>query len=611
MGMNAGASQQQAPEDLLGSVLGTCALERILGRGGMGVVYLAQQSRPHRQVAVKVLLLSLMPDPERRERFLKRFRREADAVAALDHPNILPIFEYGEQTELAYLVMPYVGRGTLRDRVERKGQLPLAEVAGFLAQAAAALDYAHAHGVIHRDVKPQNMLLYPDKRLMLGDFGIAKVAAQAAINEDGQQADPLTTLGHVVGTPDYIAPEQAMGYMVDARADIYSLGVVLFYMVTGRVPFVAPQPMTVAAKHVSEPPPSPRQFRRDLPAAAEAVILKAMAKDPAARYRSAGELSRAFRAALPTLPTPGPSTERRPPPRVIVQPVVAPKAQIARQAPQRAVPAAIELPARKGRTPAHRRWLAIVGIVLLIALLAVGGYAAVELIGSHPRVPPVVTGSPVGGASPTMNPSPTNTLTPLPTNTATTTPPLSYQAEQFEPQPSDLPPGATALGPQVATTRDDFHRNNPGRVVDPTDPQGGYNWQKDIVIEIDQGDNAYLFIAIDQFASAGGAKSYFQAVIPHLTQVQQGQIGQAEVEGSCCDNSNNPSHNLFFRDQNVTVLISVEMPTTDQAIQDARSVAMKMDQHVHPPALTVQSDLVLSGRQNQQMIAASLHQSRG
>ncbi|GEM_PF-2512058 len=607
MGMNAGASQRRLPEDLLGTVLGTCALERILGRGGMGVVYLAQQSRPHRQVAVKVLLLSLMPDPERRERFLKRFRREADAVAVLEHPNILPIFEYGEQADLAYLVMPYVGRGTLRDRVERKGPLPLAEAAGFLAQASAALDYAHAHGVIHRDVKPQNMLLYPDKRLVLSDFGIAKVAAQAALDDGEQQAEPLTTLGHVVGTPDYIAPEQALGQPIDARADVYSLGVVLFYMVTGRVPFIGPQPMTVAAKHVSEPPPPPSQFRQDLPAAAEAVILKALAKDPATRYRSAGELSRAFRAALPPLPAPVRSTEQRPPPKVATEPAP-PKAPSARKEPQPVVvPAGVQTPGGKGRTSEEKRWLAIGGSLLLIALLAAGAYAALKTI------KPLASGTPTPPVTnrPTMKPSPTNTPTLTPTNTATTTPPPLYQADQFLPQQSDLPAETVSTDPLTATTPDQFQQDSQQlgvvRVTDPTQQQ--YHWKQSLLLEIEHDGNAYLNIGIDQFTSAADAEHYFTDVIQHLTQVEQGQIGQAEVEGLCCDNSNNSEYNLFFRDQNVTVLVLVEVQTTDQAIQDARGVAMKMDQRAHQSSSAGQADLLPFSRQDWRLAAESLRQA--
>jgi|SRR5579859_138273 len=606
MGMDAEASKQRTPEDLLGSVLGTCKLERILGRGGMGVVYLAQQSRPHRQVAVKVLLLSLLPDPDRRARFLKRFRREADAVAALDHPNILPIYEYGEQADLAYLVMPYVSGGTLRNRVERKGQLPLTEVAGFLAQMAAALDYAHARGVIHRDVKPQNMLLYPDKRLMLSDFGIAKVAAQAAADEHGQLAPQLTTQGHVVGTPDYIAPEQAIGQPVDARADIYSLGVVLFYLVTGRVPFIAPQPMTVAALHVAELPPKPRQFRPDLPPAAEAVILKALAKEPAGRYRTAGDFSRAFRAALPTLPAPAPSVERH---------AATPKATVPPPAvPPRVHPAGRELPpptpplaaaeSNQETTSTRRRWLAIGATLLLIILAAGGAYAATNIGKHQTSVSGTITASPIRTPPPTSTVRPTPTNTPTPTPTSTPSPPV-YTAEQFEPQQSDLPAGTTATAPQTAITADQFHQLYPdgSRVVDPT--QGSYHWQKDIFIAVEQGDNAYLEIALDQFNAAADAQQYFQDVAPHIQpDAQQHAIGQQEKNGFCCD-SNPTAYNIFFQDQNVTVIIQVVM-STSQAIQDGLSVGMKMDQRAQQPTQTGLADRWLANHQRMLIAAAAL-----
>ncbi len=581
MGRDAGASEQRSPEDLLGSVLGTCTLERILGRGGMGVVYLAQQSRPHRQVAVKALLLSLMPDPERRSRFLQRFRREADAIAALDHPNILPIYEYGEQADLAYLVMPYVTGGTLRDRVERKGPLPFPEVAGFLAQMAGALDYAHAHGVIHRDVKPQNMLLYPDKRLMLSDFGIAKVAEQAAADEDAPTLPQLTTMGHVVGTPDYIAPEQAVGQQVDARADIYSLGVVLFYLVTGRVPFVGAQPMTVAAKHVSEPPPPPRQFRPDLPPTAERVILKAMAKNPDERYRTAGELSQAFRAALPkvTVPAPGPGQNQAPPkavaPVVLPSPQPLPKRDSRR--PTRFPETPQVGPTRKdGSTPPRRRWLAI-GAALLVLIMAAGGvYAAINSNQNKANPTPTVTS--VSTRTPTPTRTATSTPTPSPTVTSTSTPvPSSYQAEQLLPQQSDLPQGTTLLPSQIATTPDELHGLPITLAVDPT--QGEYNWQKGAYVEVDQNGSAYLKISIEQFARATNAQNYYNDVLKHLKNTQQVQIGQQAVDCFCCDD-NAMSYNVMFQDQNIVVLI-LAADSSAPAQQDSLSVAANMDQHVH------------------------------
>jgi serine/threonine protein kinase len=573
MGLD-GSVSQRSPEDLLGTTLGTCTLERVLGRGGMGVVYLAQQSRPRRQVAVKVLMLSWLPDSHRRERFLERFRREADAVAALEHPNILPIFEYGEQDDLAYLVMPYVSGGTLRDRVLRKGPLPLLEAAGFIAQAAAALEYAHSRGVIHRDVKPQNMLLYPDKRLVLGDFGIAKLA-QAAAEEEGAKPSDLTTLGRVVGTPDYMSPEQAMGKTVDARTDIYSLGVVLFYLVTGRLPFVAPQSMTVVAKHVSEPPPSPRQFRPELPVAAENVILRALAKDPDERYRSASDLSRTFRATLPSMTTPIESAERR------VMAAPPPISPLSAGGKARDTDKLLRLPAArvKAETPASKppsqRWLNVL-IALVIVALAAGGVYAATHVGKQNQ-PPVATRitSPTSRPSitPTNTPSPTATNTP--TATATTPPPTTYQAEQLTPQNSDLPAGTTIASKVTSTTPGDFAKANPGRVVDPT---SGFNWTKDILTTIDRNGSSYLVVGVDQFATANDAHSYYATVAGHLVSTQVFQAGDEGIEGLCCDLSPT-AFNIFYREKNVTVLILVDADG-QQAIQDGEALAKALDQHV-------------------------------
>src|SRR6266571_3840469 len=162
-------------ESLIGTVLGTCTLKKIIGQGGMGAVFLAQQSRPRRQVAVKVLLPMTSLTPNQLAAFLERFRRETDAAASLEHPNIMPVYEYGERDGLAYLVMPYISGGTLRDVMEREGTLTFPKTVNYLDQLGAALDYAHERGVIHRDVKPANILLTPEGRLLLTDFGLVKL----------------------------------------------------------------------------------------------------------------------------------------------------------------------------------------------------------------------------------------------------------------------------------------------------------------------------------------------------------------------------------------------------------------------------------------------------
>jgi hypothetical protein len=280
-------------EALVGTVLGTCTLQQLIGQGGMGAVYLAQQSRPRRQVAVKVLLPSTTLKPQHLAAFLERFRRETDAAASLEHPNIMPVYEYGERDGLAYLVMPFISGGTLRDVLEDEGSLALPKIVNYLEQLAAALDFAHARGVIHRDIKPANILLTPEGRLLLTDFGLVKILS------DGQGAQVrLTGAGAPVGTPDYMSPEQVIGAEVDGRADQYSLGIILYQMVTGTTPFQGETPMQIAAQQLHGQPPSPRMFRPELPEAAEQVMLKTMAKRPGDRYTNALEFATTFRLAL-------------------------------------------------------------------------------------------------------------------------------------------------------------------------------------------------------------------------------------------------------------------------------------------------------------------------
>jgi serine/threonine protein kinase len=283
---------------LLGWALGTCTLEHLIGRGGMGAVYLAQQSRPRRSVAVKVLVPGLLLERRVHNEFLVRFRREADAIAALDHINIMPIYEYGEQEQLAYLVMPYVTGGTLREVLEQRGILPLAEVLPIIEQAASALDYAHKQGIVHRDLKPGNILFHADGRVLLADFGLAKVLKETTDTEQ-VPTSTLTSLGTVIGTPEYLSPEQATGSPVDQRTDIYSLGVILYQMLGGRLPFTGATPVAIAIKQTLEEPPPITEMNPALPRGVVAVIMKAIAKKPDQRYATAGELVRALRAAIP------------------------------------------------------------------------------------------------------------------------------------------------------------------------------------------------------------------------------------------------------------------------------------------------------------------------
>lgn len=283
-------------KELLGVTLGTCTLESVIGRGGMGAVYLAQQSRPIRTVAVKVLIPATAQDPDQQRMFLTRFQREADTIAKLEQQNILQIYEYDEAVvkgqKLAYLVMPFVRGGTLRERIEemrRSGSyFDLRQVESYLSQIADALDYAHGMGVVHRDIKPANLLFHSDGRLLLSDFGIVRL-----------QATPgLTMAGSFLGTAEYASPEQISTSDVDARSDIYSLGIILYELLTGTVPFTAPSPFAVMHMKLTEPTPSVRSRRPDLSSAVDAVVMKALAKNPADRYASATAFAHDFSAAL-------------------------------------------------------------------------------------------------------------------------------------------------------------------------------------------------------------------------------------------------------------------------------------------------------------------------
>ncbi|HSD83460.1 MAG TPA: protein kinase, partial [Anaerolineae bacterium] len=273
--------------DLIGKTLGQYHIVEPIGHGGMAAVFKAHQPALDRFVAVKVLLPQQASTPEFRERFI----REARAIAQLNHPNILPIIDYGQADDLIYIVMKYVAGGTLSERLKRP--IDLATTTGLIMQTAAALDHAHQRGVVHRDVKPSNVLLDDGQWVQLADFGLAKLLA-------GDQA--LTTSGLSLGTPAYLSPEQGQGSPIDHHADIYSLGVMLYEMITGRLPFTAESPMGVIVKHVYEQPVSPRALNPDIPEALEAVILKGLAKPIEERYHSAGELAHALQVAVSEMP---------------------------------------------------------------------------------------------------------------------------------------------------------------------------------------------------------------------------------------------------------------------------------------------------------------------
>src|SRR3954469_7795566 len=268
-----------------GSVFAGHRIEAVAGRGGMGVVYRATQLALDRTVALKVIAPGLLEDQTVRSRFV----RESKVAASIDHPNVIPIYYAGDESGIAYIAMRYVAGDDVRSLVRREGRLAPERAARIIAQIGAALDEAHSAGLVHRDIKPANVLLTADDHVYLTDFGLTKHALSIAGS---------TKPGHWVGTLDYVAPEQIRGERVDARVDIYALGCLLHYTLTGAVPFPREGDEARLWAHLSDPPPEPTEHApAGLPSAFDAVVERALAKDPEDRYPSAGDLGRAAKAA--------------------------------------------------------------------------------------------------------------------------------------------------------------------------------------------------------------------------------------------------------------------------------------------------------------------------
>nr|HET6901228.1 FHA domain-containing serine/threonine-protein kinase [Ktedonobacteraceae bacterium] len=268
---------------LVGKSLGQFRIVERIGVGGMATVFKAYQPNLDRYVAIKVLPAYHARDPV----FVKRFVQEARAVAKLIHPNILQIHDFGDQDNITYIVMEYVEGGTLKDRLKRPLSVP--EAIDYMIQAAEGLDCAHRNGIIHRDVKPANMLLRKDGYLLLSDFGIAKIL---------EGTTNLTRVGTGIGTPQYMSPEQGTGQAVDRRSDIYSLGIVLFHCLAGRVPYSADNPLTITVKHLNEPLPVEMLRAAGVPAPIEQVVVRMTAKAAQDRYQTTDELINALTTAL-------------------------------------------------------------------------------------------------------------------------------------------------------------------------------------------------------------------------------------------------------------------------------------------------------------------------
>jgi serine/threonine-protein kinase len=415
-----------------GETFGAYRILEPLGRGGMASVYKGYEAALDRYVALKVLPGEFLHD----ETFAERFRREAKVVARLEHPNIIPIHAFGIEGGIPWMAMRLISGGPLSSLL-RGDRLTHERIITILRGVADALDYAHGKGVVHRDVKPQNILLDEAERVYLADFGIAKMV-------EGSGA--LTQTGMITGTPQYMAPEQATGQPVDQRVDIYALGVVAYEMLTGRVPFAADTPVAVLMKHVTEPMPIPPAST--VPEPLVRALLKGMAKKPEERWASAGAFVRALEQGLAEVPTaslPVAATATVPAPALRPAPTMPPPGPTTRRT---------AAPVRAGAGVGL-----VLGILALVVIVGGIGLFALSRSGSAPKATTVSVSS--AGAAVTVSVAPAAAPTvriEVPPSTVPVTPvlaPTSLPARRARPTPSPVPPVpvTTALPASAAEAR--------------------------------------------------------------------------------------------------------------------------------------------------------------
>jgi len=356
-----------------GEQIGPYFVRERIGQGGMADVYRAYQPSVKREVALKVIPLFASAGQEEVQR---RFKLEAEMIASLEHPHILPVFDYGITDEVLYLAMRFLRGGTLRDLLQR-GYIPLPESADLFNQVAAALGYAHRRGIIHRDLKPSNILIDNEHNAYLADFGLAKVLGGSS---------QLTTTGSIIGTPAYMSPEQLRGDPINHRSDVYSLGVILYHMLVGRPPFEALTTFSLIYQHVEKAPPSLREFNPQIPPEVEAIVLRALAKNSDERFESSEQMAEALNVTLGRKPTTDRSLLQPPPDTIVVQssgplyptsnPMptashVLPPSPSGPQTPTDSIPPTPPVAHPAGQ-PVWRRWLPyVLGLVVIVAAAAV------------------------------------------------------------------------------------------------------------------------------------------------------------------------------------------------------------------------------------------------
>ena len=555
--------------------LGPYQLLSLLGVGGMSEIYRAHDPRLDREVAMKVLPLDLARQPG----FLERFRREAHVIAMLEHPNIMPIYDFGEENGVMYVVMPLIEGGTLRDRILKRGACTLRETASLLYQVAQALQEAHQHGLVHRDVKPANILIAPGERAVLADFGIVR-----ALGDDRE----LTQEGMGIGTAEYMSPEQASGEKIDHRADIYALGIVLFQALTGRVPFTSTVPYKTAYNQVHEPPPLPRSIKPTILPAVEAVILKALAKDPAQRYQSAEAFGVALAAATPWLHLAGvqPEEKREPsqtsgiswsdwvlPPmgESMTEPLLKPKPGLQRGSD---VPAGVYAAPYHSDEPAPERantfWVVLFTMVLTVlviggAFAAFGGLGALKNKATN-QAPPASSG-----------------LTSPPAATATPAPAVYYLAQFFALGQGDLLQG-DQLGQTTSIANDQYptFEGPKGTIYQSGDAtQFGRAFGTGTIIRDQQGTLRFVVVA-DRFTTVDQAQQYYQHQAGLLSQSMAVTIGEQALTGLGRVEGDQASFRLVLLDRNVVVVFATPRIAAPQSFQAYfAQLAQVIDQRGH------------------------------